>query len=220
MNWLKNYFKGTFSNAKEHPRLYAGAVFAICTGIVNVVLSTAFLSIFIGFAGIYGLLVGLVKLHSLNQYRTIQTFDNEKAIKQVEWLVARRIAIITAIMSFLHFSLGIVSIFFHEEIPKSYTIIFIFYFGGVAVIGLLIAVVNVIRTRKSHSMIIHHIKLISFANVLIFASLAQRIIFYHVGHEWADILSGIGAASFGILVALICLLMFRKIRRSRAVFNN
>lgn len=219
MNRFRRYFTDTFSKVKSQPIMFFSAFFAIGLGLVNMILSTVFLSIYIGFAAAYSLMLGIIKLHSLKQYQTIQEFDNKQAIKQVEWIVARRIATITAVMSFLHLSLAIVSIFFHEDLPRSYGALFILYFGGAAVIGLIVATVNVIRTRRNHSMIIHHLKLIVFAHVLILASLAQRIIFYHEGLASADIISGIGSIMFAVLAGLICLLMFKKIQRSRSVFN-
>lgn len=212
MKALKEYFAATYSNAKQQPILYIGMLFSVVFGIVNMIISLVNLSLYLGLIGIYSVILGITKLTSYERHKTIQTFENRQAVKDVEKLVAKRIAICTAVMSFIVFSFAIVCTFFQEDDPSVYSLIFIYYFGAFAIVNIIISTISALKTRKNRGLIMRHIKLIDLAHALITLALTQRTIVYYVGHEYAKIISGIGGIVFSLCAMGVCLLMLKKAR--------
>ena len=217
---IKSYFAGIFVVFKLRPMTFMGAVFISGFGIINIFISVFTLSFHIGMTGVYSTILGITKFCALWQYKNIQSFENKKAVKEVEYIVAKRMAITTAVLSFLQFSTAIVMTFFHEEPIQKYELVLIVYFGAYATINLIASMINAIRTRKNHSIIMHHIKLINFAHALIALSITQRTILYYVGHEWAKAVSGAGGIIFSLAAGGVCILMFFKSRRVKRYIVN
>ena len=212
---IKQYFSNTYDRAKQEPLIYAGMFFLIAYGFITTTIGGFQLSFFIGFTGAYLLIFGITKFTSYQQYKTIQTFDNKDAIKETELLVTKRIAIVTAILSFMHFSFVIVVTFFHKEDPANYTLFMIYWIGGFAIANIIISVINAIRARKNNSSIFKCLKLIDLSNTLISLSLAQRTIIHFAGHPQATLISAIGGIFFSLCAFAVCLFMFKKVRVNR-----
>lgn len=215
----KLHFTGMFIKMKAKPVAFISAISMAMFGLVNIIISLFTLSFYIGFSGTYGLILGIAKLYALVQYGAIQNFENKQGIKETEYVVAKRLAHTTAILSFLHFSFAIVCTFFYDVPPKSYEQIFILYFAASAIANIIVTTADAIRTRKNRSIIIHHLKLIGLANALISLSVTQRIILFYTEHGLAKTISGIGGIFFSVAAAIVCLLMYKKSTRHLIYLN-
>jgi len=206
----QRYFAKTYQRAKKQPFVYAGMFLVITYGFLTAVIGGFQLSFFIGFTGAYLLVFGFTKFTAYEQYKTIQTFDNKNSIKEIEWLVTRRIAIVAAIMSFMHLSFILVITFFHKENPANYSLWLIYWIGTMAIANLVIAGAHIIRAAKNQSSIFKCIRLIDVSNILVSLSLAQRAILYYAGYPHARLVTAIGGIFFSICIFGVCLLMFKR----------
>jgi len=195
--------------AKLQPTIFITMLFNIGYGLTTAIISLARLSFFIGITGSYSLILGIAKFYALKKYKRARSLENESEAKKLEMQSAKNITVCAAAISFLHFSFAIVSTFFHDESPSVYTLWFIYYVAGSAFIKILLAAVNAIKTRKSRSAVIRHLKLTDVANAFIALALTQRAILYFVGEESAKIASGIGGLFFSLCAGLVCLYMFK-----------
>lgn len=217
---VKKYLSRTYDRAKKQPFLYISMFFVVLWGFLTTIIGGFQLSFYVGFTGVYLLIFGITKLTAYEQYKTIQTFDNKQAIKEIEWQVSRRIAIVAAIMSFMHFSFIIVITFFHEENPANYSEWLIYFFGGMAVANIMIAIMHAIRAVKNKNNIFKCIRLIDLSNILISISLTQRAILYYAEFPYAKLVTAIGGIFFSLCAFGVCLLMFKRTRVTRFSFNR
>lgn len=217
---VKKYLSRTYDRAKKQPFTYIGMFYVILWGFLTTIIGGFQLSFYVGFTGVYLLIFGITKLTAYEQYKTIQTFDNKQAIKEIEWQVSRRIAIVAAIMSFMHFSFIIVITFFHEENPANYSELLIYFFGGMAVANIMIAMMHAIRAVKNKNSIFKCIRLIDLSNILISISLAQRAILYYAEFPYAKLVTAIGGIFFSLCAFGVCLLMFKRSRITRWHFDR
>lgn len=216
-NKVKTFFAEIWQLIRLKPVVFATLVFNAAYGLVNIIISTVELSLFIGTTGIYSIIFGVAKGYGLTKLKKIKEInekpdvaETEKAaqVKAIEKKTARNISIFAAAMSFLHFSFAIVCIFFFEESTSAYQLWYICFIAAAAFIKIIIAAINSIRTRKKHSIIFHHMKLMDFANSLISLALLQRAILYFLNDDKARFLGGIGGIVFSLAAMLICLGMF------------
>lgn len=193
--------------------------FTVLWGFLTTIVGASQLSFYIGFTGLYLLIFGITKLTSYEQYRTIQTFENKTATKEIEWLVTKRIAIVAAILSFMHLSFNIVLTFFYEE-TMSYNNWIIYWIGAMSIVNIIVAVVSAIEAGINKSSIFKCIKLIDLSNILISLSMAQRALLFYAGEPNAKLITAIGGVFFSLCAFGVCLLMFRRSRVTRWQFNN
>lgn len=210
----------SFQQAKQQPFLYGGMFYVILWGFLTTIIGGFQLSFYVGFTGVYLLIFGITKWTAYEQYKIIQTFGNKQAAKEIEWLVTRRIAVVAAIMSFMHFSFIIAVTFFHEENPANYSEWLIYFFGGMAAANILIAVTHAVRAVKNKSNIFKCIRLIDLSNILISISLSQRAILYYAEFPYAKLVTAIGGIFFSLCAFGVCLLMFKRSRVTRISFNR
>lgn len=204
---IKDFAAKIFSLAKLKPVIFTTMIFNIVYGLVNVIISTVEVSLFIGLTGVYSIVFGIAKFYGLNNLKKVQDIKSGAEIAKIEKTSATNISIYAAVMSFLHFSLAVVCIFFFEE-NSNYAEWFIYFIAIAAIIKIILATINTVRTRKNHNVIIHHLKLMDFANALISLALLQRAIMYFTGYEHAGLIGGIGGVFFSLCAMLICLKMF------------
>jgi len=214
---LKNFFDNLKSLAKINPFIFAMMVFNIVYGLTTAIISLAVFSLFIGITGMYSLIFGITKYYALNGHKKMLETEDGEANRKTENVCAIYTSVCATVMSFLYFSFAIVSIFFFEEAPAVYSSWFIYFIAAAAFIKMILSLTDSIRTRRNHSIIIHHLKLMDFANALISLALLQRAILFFVGYESANLVGGIGVIFFSICALLVCLSMFMKYKdRSRA----
>lgn len=195
---------------KFKPIFFSTMVFNTVYGLVNVIISAAKLSLFIGMTGAYSLIFGIAKFYGLKNLKKTQEIKCKPEIIRIEEITAANISIYALVMSFLHFSLAIVFMFFIEENPADYNIWFIYFISAAAFIKIILAAVNTVRTGKNSDIIIHSLKSMDFANALISLALLQRAILYFIGYEHAKLVGGIGGVFFSLCAILVCLRIFFK----------
>jgi hypothetical protein len=208
--------------AKLQPIIFITMTFGVVYGLATAAISLSKLSFYIGITGSYGFILGISKFFALRKYRLAQTEENEDTLKKIETDTVKNIAVCATVMSFLHFSFAIVSTFFYDEDPKIYSLWFIVFIAGMTFIKIILNLVQSVRTRKNHSVIIHHIKLADTANSLIALALLQRSILYFKSYPHAKLVSGIGGVFFSLCAFSICWYMYdnykkRKSRETTAV---
>lgn len=205
----------TVSLAKLHPVIFISALFGIVYGLVNIVISVMRLSFYIGITGSYSLILGICKFYALKKLLQTRRAENAGTVKSIEENCTKKIAFCTGIMSFLHFSFAIVSTFFYSESPESYDFLFITFISGAAIVKIVLASVQSVRTKKNRGIIIHYVKLVDLANALISIALTQRAILYYTGDMYAKMASGAGGIFFSICAGFVCLSMFIGYRKRR-----
>jgi len=129
--------------------MFAAALFSIVFGLVNLVISTIQLSLYIGTTGVCALLLGLTKLYALSEFRKISLHENEVAAQKTELVCMRRIALAMTLVAFLHFSFAIVCLFFFEESPANYGLYYIVFTAAMTFFNLIFSSVNFMRSKKT-----------------------------------------------------------------------
>jgi len=179
---------------------YTGIIFNIGYGLVLAIISSIQLSFFMGITGLCCILYGLIKLYAI--YRQHKGMDTSKS--------ARHISIGAATMSFLHFSIAIVCIFFMPDDPSVYGLFIICLVSSVCFLNLFSAIFRLIITHKDKGEIYYHLAWVSLANALIGLSLLQRATLFFAMGESARLYAGIGGIVFGVAAFAICLILFLK----------
>lgn len=207
---MQNYWAEFQALARFKPLMFANMMFCIVYGLVASIISLAGLSLFIGMTGAYSLILGVYKFYALMKYRLTITQKDAIDVEQVEKRCAKNIAICAAVLSFLHFGLTVVNLFFFDESPSNYELWFLIFIACSTFVKIGLSTIQSIRTRKNHSLIIHHIKLADMASALIALALLQRTILYFVEDPHAKVASGLGGIFFSLCAAAVCFFMFRK----------
>ena len=205
---LKTFFADLRASAKLQPLIFTAMLFTLGYGAITVIIGSIKLSYFIGMTGSAALIFGIAKLFALKNYAAIQRLDARAVTKENS--TAKNIAISASAMSFLHFSIAVVCTFFEEEAPSNYGLWFLVFVAGASVVKILLSAVSSVITKKNHSIILHHIKLIDVANAMISIGLTQRAILYYLKDEAARWASGVGGMIFSVCALLVCLIMFMK----------
>jgi len=184
--------------------IYICAGFGIFFGIVSMIISGVILSLYIGLIGIYGVGYGFMKIYSLR--------NEGRANAKTENKIALQIAICATSMAFIVFSFTfVVAVFKFQDSLKFTNVLFIYYFGYLAVWNFTIAVFELLRTIRSKSKILRNIKLMDFVHAIITLGIAQRIILLYVGEPHAELWANLGCFVFSITALLISLYMFKKL---------
>lgn len=151
-------------------------------------------------------------LHQHN--KTLRIADSDR-IKAITHTTVTRITACAVSVTLLYCALYVVNAYLVDAAPPSHELIYLYYSVAWALVAMVIAVVNIIVTRKHETVILHFMKLLDNANALIALALAQKVIFYYAGLPNARLRSGIGGILLSSIAGAICLVMLRRYQRNR-----
>lgn len=184
-------------------------------GICQIVLSCIKLSLFLGFSGIFYVVLALGKYFALERLLRLEAKE-DKIMKNAEIKSIDRINNCTLICSFLFFCFGIVITFFYEE-PANYDLLMISYISILTIIKFCNLIVSALITLKRKSGPKYYVKLMSAAAVMISLAVTQRAILYFAEVKYASVWSGVAGIFFSILAILIGLFMISKTRKEKRI---
>lgn len=185
----------------------------VALGIVYVILSMVKLSLFLGFAGAFNIVLAIGKFYALQRLLRIKETD-EKIKNTVEMKSIGKINKCTLICSALFFSFGFVITFFYED-AANYSFWMIMYVAATAFIKMFSFLISAVVNLRKKSGVGYYVKLMSAAPALISLAITQRAILYFVGDKNASIVSGIGGIVFGLLAMLVGIYMVVKARKEK-----
>lgn len=205
MNFVRSFFaKG---NRKQLITV-ATMLINVGLGVADIVLSIVKLSLFIGFSGIYNIVLAIAKYSALSNIHQLNGSDKAQKA-QIEKRGINRINICTLIASLLFFCFGIVIAFYYED-SSNYGIGMIYFIAGNTAYKILSFIIGIIVNRKKRTGVQFYLKQMRAAVVLISLALTQRAIFYYLAIDNAKLMSGIGAIIFSFFA--LCIAVFMRIR--------
>jgi hypothetical protein len=200
--FLRKYFFGKCDIDKIKPAI----VFNVIFGVSACVISTVTGSFVIGFIGSYSIIIAGFKIHAVISYGKSP---------QKEQTCVSSIFICVVVLTFLHFAFTMVTTFFWDEPMTLYLDLILYFMAVVSFVNVFLNSILSIVTRKNHNAIIHQVKLADFAGNLIALAVLQRTIMYFVNEPNAKIASCAGGLFFSVLSALVCIYMYRVVKKSR-----
>jgi len=215
-NSIKVFFLDIFQAARLRPIMFVVVIFAIVYGASNCIVSTVETSLYIGFVGIYSLILGISKLFALIKYKQVQQIIGQNQSIQdaiiIQNKAAKNIAISLFVVSFFQLSFAIVSTFFDSNQDTHSTRFSMLFVFVTTVVKVLLNIIQLIRTYKEHNKIIYYIKLADIAAVIISIALLQRTILLFVSSTYllASGIIGIALSLVAMLIATSLLIIRQK----------